>query len=93
MTNIGALPSETDLIILGAGLAGHTAALQAAESGCQVLLVEKTGSYGGSTVLSSGSFAFAGTEAQRAAGYEDSGETLADDIRSASGNLADPELV
>lgn len=93
MTNNGALPVDTDLVIIGAGLAGHAAALQAAESGCQVLLIEKTDSCGGSTVLSSGSFAFAGTQAQRNAGHEDSGENLADDIRSASGNLADPELV
>jgi len=93
MTTNFTLPSQADVVILGGGIAGHTAALQAAELGRNVLLLEKTDIYGGSTVLSSGSFAFAGTQVQRDAGYEDSGETLADDIRSASGQLADPELV
>lgn len=93
MTTNTTLPSKADLVILGGGIAGHAAALQAAELGCNVLLLEKTDTYGGSTVLSSGSFAFAGTQVQRDAGYEDSGETLADDIRSASGQLAEPELV
>lgn len=82
-----------DLVVLGGGLAGHTAALEAAAKGVSVLLLEKTSEFGGSTLHSSGSFAFAGTQAQRDAGFEDSPENMAQDVVKASGNLADPTLV
>jgi fumarate reductase flavoprotein subunit len=88
-----AVPSDVDLVVAGGGLAGHCAALQAAEKGATVLLLEKRAKYGGSTVQSSGSFAFAGTQAQRDAGIEDSPAHMAADIVKASGNLADPVLV
>ncbi|MDR5777171.1 MULTISPECIES: FAD-dependent oxidoreductase [unclassified Caballeronia] len=82
-----------DLIVAGGGLAGHSAALQAADMGASVLLLEKTPRYGGSTTQSSGSFAFAGTQAQRDAGYEDSAQNMEGDLVRASGNLADPNLI
>lgn len=91
--NTSPLPEQVDLVVAGGGLAGHCAALQAAERGASVLLLEKTGRYGGSTTHSSGSFAFAGTQAQRDAGFEDSPENMEADIMRASGNLADPALV
>ena len=62
-------PAEIDLLVIGGGLAGHAAALEAAKFGASVLLVEKMADVGGSTIQSSGSFAFAGTQAQRDAGY------------------------
>jgi fumarate reductase flavoprotein subunit len=86
-------PAEIDLLVIGGGLAGHAAALEAAEFGASVLLVEKMADVGGSTIQSSGSFAFAGTQAQRDAGYEDSPEEIRNDIDAASGGLADPALV
>lgn len=87
------ISDEADLIVVGGGLAGHSAALQAAEQGASVLLLEKTRRPGGSTVQSSGSFAFAGTQAQRDAGYDDSPQKMAGDIVKASGGLADAALV
>lgn len=87
------VPSEVDLIVAGGGLAGHCAALEAAEKGARVALLEKRESFGGSTVQSSGSFAFAGTQAQRDAGIDDSPEKIRQDIVNASGGLADPALV
>ncbi len=87
------IPTQVDVIVLGAGLAGQCAALSAAEAGAEVLLLEKTSEFGGSSKLSAGSFAFAQTEDQRALGIEDSLEKLEGDIFSASMNLADPDLV
>lgn len=87
------IPARVDLLVLGGGLAGHAAALQAAARGAHVLLAEKTEHFGGSTVQSSGSFAFAGTRAQSDAGFEDSGATMGEDIVKASGGLADRALV
>jgi fumarate reductase flavoprotein subunit len=91
--NSVAIPSEVDLVVAGGGLAGHCAALEAAEHGATVVLLEKREIYGGSTVQSSGSFAFAGTQAQRDAGIDDSPDKITQDIVSASGGLADPALV
>lgn len=88
-----ALPGAADVVVLGGGLAGHCAALAAAEQGAAVVLIEKTASHGGSTVQSSGTFAFAGTDLQQSQGIEDSNERLAQDILKAGSQRNDPELV
>jgi urocanate reductase len=59
---------NADVIVIGAGGAGLTAALTAAEAGLRVLLMEKEGDVGGSTLMSGGSFALAGTDVQEANG-------------------------
>lgn len=82
-----------DVVVIGAGLAGHCAALSAAENGAQVALLEKTAKPGGSTLMSAGSFAFSGTDLQRAAGIEDSPTQLARELMKVSGGKADPTLV
>jgi fumarate reductase flavoprotein subunit len=87
------MTAGSDVIVLGAGLAGHCAAIAAAERGARVSLLEKMAAPGGSTLLSSGTFAFASTDRQRAACIEDSTERLAADLRKASGERADPALV
>jgi len=87
------LPAQTDVVVLGAGLAGHCAALAAAEAGVDVVLLEKTAMPGGSSVMSAGSFALAGTDLQRSAGIEDSSDRLAEELLKISGGRADPALV
>ncbi len=72
---------EADIVVAGGGLAAHCAALEADSAGAQVLMLEKEAQVGGSTVLSGGSFAFAGTDLQRKNGIEDSSERLFDDLR------------
>jgi fumarate reductase flavoprotein subunit len=75
-------PTETiDVLVVGGGLAGYCAALEAAEAGASVVLCEREPEIGGATVHSGGSFAFAGTELQRKLGLEDGPECLFDDIR------------
>jgi succinate dehydrogenase/fumarate reductase flavoprotein subunit len=49
------IPPEVDLLVLGAGAGGMTAALTAAVLGLRVLLIEKTGLVGGTTARSAGS--------------------------------------
>jgi len=82
-----------DVVVIGGGLAGHCAALAAAECGASVALFEKMARPGGSTVLSAGSLAFAGTELQRAIGVEDSPAGLAEELMKIAGGKADPKLV
>src|SRR4051812_39324738 len=84
---------SADVVVLGAGLAGMCAALAAAESGASVTLLEKTAGAGGSTLMSAGSFALAGTDLQEAAGVKDSPEGLEQELHKVSGGNADPALV
>jgi flavocytochrome c len=84
---------EADVIVAGGGLAGHCAALELSQAGGEVLLLEKEAQVGGSTVLSGGSFAFAGTDLQRANGIDDSNERLFDDLRRVGGYANDESLV
>lgn len=84
---------EAEVIVVGGGLAGHCAALELAAAGVDVLLLEKQPEIGGSTVLSGGSFAFAGTDLQRRNGVEDSSGLLFDDLRRVGGFGNEERLV
>ncbi|MGE0115285.1 MAG: flavocytochrome c [Steroidobacteraceae bacterium] len=70
-----------DLVVIGAGLAGLAAALEAAEAGAHVVLLEKLEQAGGSSAMSGGCFAFAGTDLQCQHAIEDSAELLYQDLR------------
>ncbi|SEG66126.1 fumarate reductase flavoprotein subunit [Thermomonospora echinospora] len=83
----------TEVLVIGAGLAGLAAAVSAAESGARVTLCEKRSEIGGSTVLSAGLSAFAGTEEQAAAGIADSTELLRHDLLETGLHRNDPALV
>jgi fumarate reductase flavoprotein subunit len=61
---------DFDVVVVGGGGAGLSAALSAQEHGARVLLVEAAAQTGGSTALSGGAFLAAGTSVQRAAGIE-----------------------
>src|SRR3954454_19323367 len=50
----GPLPDEVDVVVVGAGGAGMCAALAAAKQGLDVVLVERSGYFGGSTARSGG---------------------------------------
>jgi fumarate reductase flavoprotein subunit len=86
-------PTEFDVIVIGGGLAGHCAALAAAEEGATAALLEKEQRTGGSTALSGGFFAFADTPLQRARGIADSNDLLYDDLRKVGGPATDPALL
>lgn len=72
---------HTDLLIIGGGLAGFSAALEATRAGLEVILLEKQPATGGSSAMSGGCLAFAGTDLQKENGIEDSSELLFKDLR------------
>jgi fumarate reductase flavoprotein subunit len=87
------MTAGADVIVVGAGLAGLCAAIEAAAHGADTLLLEKMDKVGGSTVLSGGSMAFAGTDDQAARGIKDSNEALTRDFLAVGDHANDPALV
>jgi 3-oxo-5alpha-steroid 4-dehydrogenase len=62
-----------DVVVVGFGAAGSTAAFSAAEAGADVLVTERTGGPGGAAALAEGIvYLGGGTPIQRACGFEDS---------------------
>ncbi|QPP10423.1 FAD-dependent oxidoreductase [Streptomyces bathyalis] len=76
---------DTDVVVVGAGGGGLTAALAAAEQGAGVALLEKLDRPGGNTFVSTGSIPAAGSRYQRDAGIEDSAERMVADLSRQSG--------
>jgi len=77
---------DYDVIVLGGGGAGMTAAIHAADAGKRVALLEAGDRLGGSTALSGGVFYAAGTPAQRELGIEDTPEAMYADILALNGD-------
>lgn len=65
---------EAEILIVGGGLSGITAALSAAQNGAQVILLEQKEYLGGNSVLSTGDFLLGGTSLQAAQGIEDNAD-------------------
>lgn len=59
------IPKETDLVVIGSGVSGLTAAVTAAEGGARVVVFEKQRSLGGTSNFFNGMFAVE-SEMQRA---------------------------
>lgn len=77
---------ETDLLVIGAGVGGMTAALVAAIRGLSVILCEKTDMVGGNTSTSGGTTWVPGTDLSHKAGVPDRTEDAADFLRHIVGN-------
>lgn len=82
-----------DVIVIGAGGAGMTAAITAADNGASVIVLEKMPIQGGNTLLSGGEYAAPGNWIQEKEGIEDSSELFYNDILKGGDNENDPELV
>ena len=67
---------DCDVLVIGAGMAGLTAATEAAEDGASVILLEKNNVYSSSTTRSVGYVVGAETALQKANGIEDTEEAL-----------------
>ena len=72
MSSLSGLKDSYDVLVVGGGGAGLMAAVEAAENGASVLLVERRAEIGGSTAMAVGALSAAGTALQKAAGIEDS---------------------
>jgi 3-oxosteroid 1-dehydrogenase len=66
---------ETDLIAIGSGIGGLSAAITAHDKGLQALVLERSGQVGGVTALSQGQVWVAGNHHARDLGIEDSADS------------------
>ncbi len=74
-----------DVVVVGFGIAGGCAALEAARAGARVLLLERAAVHGGTSSMSGGHFYLGGgTPVQRATGHDDSPEEMEKYLTAAS---------
>ena len=85
---------EFEVIVVGLGVAGGAAAIEAARGGAKTLVLERATRGGGATALSEGTIYFGGgTRVQKAAGFPDTTENMLTHVRTAAGPTSDPEKV
>ena len=79
-TVVGTTPvefaEETDVLIIGTGIAGLSAAMDPVEAGYKVMLADKRDTYGGESFMACGVMNVAGSDAQKRAGVESDPEAM-----------------
>jgi 3-oxo-5alpha-steroid 4-dehydrogenase len=84
---------EVDVVVVGFGIAGACAALEAARAGASVILLERASEYGGTSAMAGGHFYLGGgTPCQQVAGYDDTPAEMAKYLTAASPEC-DPEKI
>ena len=84
---------DTDVVVIGSGGAGLTAAIQAAYDGADVVVLEKLARMGGSTLTSSAMLVVAGSKLQEEAGIDDNVQNLKDYLIERGEGIADEEWI
>src|SRR6478736_3798306 len=85
---------EADVVIAGYGIAGAAAAVEAASVGADVLVVERTGGWGGAAAMAGGFiYLGGGTPIQKACGFDDSVDNMAAFLNVAMGPGADENRI
>ena len=84
---------DTDIVIIGAGGAGMTAAIMAKQAGRDFVILEKMPYVGGNTTKATGGMNAAETHYQKEQGIEDSVALFVQDTMEGGHNLNDPALV
>ncbi|MCU1648277.1 MAG: FAD-dependent oxidoreductase [Nocardia sp.] len=85
---------EADVVVVGYGIAGVCAAIEAAGAGADVLVLERTGGWGGAAALSGGFiYLGGGTALQRALGFEDTAENMEKFLTAALGPGVDKDKI
>ena len=84
---------ECDVLVVGSGCAGMSAAVTAGHHGLNVLIVEKEPRFGGTTARSGGWLSIPGTSLAKAWGIEESPEQAKTYLRHEAGNSFDAARV
>jgi 3-oxo-5alpha-steroid 4-dehydrogenase len=76
-SDVASWDAQTDVLVVGSGAAGVSAALEARRAGASVLLIESLSQFGGSSAMSGGVvYAGAGTTLQKTLKVQDSEESM-----------------
>jgi succinate dehydrogenase/fumarate reductase flavoprotein subunit len=82
-SDVHAWQRSADVVIVGLGIAGACAALEAQRAGADVLVLERAAAGGGASAWSQGQFYLGGgTDVQTACGYEDSPDNMYSFLRA-----------
>lgn len=85
---------SADVVVIGYGCAGAAAALAADESGASVILLEMLSGGGGSSAMSGGEmYLGGGTPTQRACGFDDNANAMAEYLKRALGPNAPEDKI
>ncbi|WP_182345612.1 FAD-dependent oxidoreductase [Tomitella gaofuii] len=85
---------EADVVVVGYGIAGAAAAIEAARAGAEVVILERAGGWGGAAALAGGFiYLGGGTGLQRELGFDDTPENMRAFLTAAMGPGADPEKI
>jgi len=87
------MTKEFDVLVVGAGACGLSAAIAAADAGVQPVIIEKMDRVGGNSALSTGSVPAAGSRFQRDAGIADSPDQMVHDLMVVAKETDDLEEV
>lgn len=87
------ITEEYDIVVVGSGAGGMTAALTAAHRGLSVVVVEKAPHFGGSTARSGGGVWIPGNEALEADGVDDTPEAAREYLHSIIGDVVSKERI
>jgi len=92
LTAVDRFDHEADVVVVGFGCAGAAAALEAAASSADVLVIEGLSGPGGSSAQSGGEiYLGGGTRVQKACGFEDSADDMYAYLHAALGPHVDEE--
>ncbi|WP_343529188.1 flavocytochrome c [Yokenella regensburgei] len=86
-------PKQYDVVVIGSGGAGLSAAIQAHDDGARVLIVEKMPTIGGNTIKASAGMNAAETRFQRVKGIEDSKALFYAETLKGGKNKNNPQLL
>lgn len=85
--------NRTDVVVVGSGASGLTAALTARLRGLGALVVEKASTYGGTTAISGGVMWVPGSDASRRAGVDDSAAEVTAYLQHHAGDRTQPAMI
>ena len=85
--------AEYDVVIVGSGFAGTSAAIEARKRGASTLVIEKMPVFGGNSAINGGAFAVAGSPLQAQKGIDDSVDRMVADMLKAGRGLNHKDLL